>query len=81
MVNKQEYIQLRKQNRIHFGLALELYINTEHPTPKLHQQQFLNIFPVWLQHFGSNMELYFNYYDSKFEVIKVIGVDGNILYF
>ncbi len=78
-MNKQQYIQSRNNNQINMELAWEMYINTEHSTPKVPQQIFYQIFPYWLQMVG-NVEYYLSYYDQKFEVMKLIGLQGEITY-
>lgn len=80
-MTKQSYLQHRALNQIHFGLAYEMYSNSEYNKSNLPPQVFMELLSMWLQYSGSNMELYFQHYDMKYEVVKLIGVDGNVSYF
>lgn len=79
-MTKQEYIQSRNANRIHLSLAYEMYINSEISNPKLPPHIFQELFQMWLGFSQSNCERYFKHYDEKFEVIKLVGLQGEIKY-
>lgn len=77
---REHYINTRTQNQLDLGLAYELYMETEHPTPKLPLQHFQHLFMQWVQFSGSELEKYFQHYDQKFNVRKLTKKDGSVIF-
>ena len=77
-MNREEYIELRNLGNIDFELFYEYY--TTHCTEPIIKtiEEFIPVFIQWLNRLiNPTFNKVFEYYDNKFNVIKIIDVKLN----
>ncbi len=65
-MTKEEYIENKKNRQIEMHSAYEMYMEVDHPMPKIPFTEFVQWFPAWVS--TSRMEKYWEYYDKKFDI-------------
>lgn len=79
-MTKEQYLHLRNSGQIDLNLAWEYYNEVEHPSPKLPQQHFFQLFQMWLGMGVATMEKFYKHYDVKFGVNKLTFKDNSFKY-
>ena len=75
---REEYLNTRKNNQIHLGLAYGFYVETKHKDRKIPIEMFEHILTIWIQHFQPTMERYYQHFDMKFNITKLTMKNGEI---
>ncbi len=66
-MNKEQYLKNKLEGKIDFESAYEMYMETDHPTPKVPLQVFVQVFPMWFQMNSGDVRKYWEFYDKKFD--------------
>lgn len=77
---REHYLNLRNTNQLDINLLYEFYINSEYSNPKFPFEVFTNLFQMWMMHVGSNLEKFFQFYDMKYNIMKIQDKTGKIFY-
>lgn len=67
-MNKEEYIEDRKNSYVRHEAAYEMYMDKTNGANTISLTEFMSMFPLWMRMTGSGCEKYFEYWDKRFEL-------------
>lgn len=80
-MNKQQYIQYRKQNQVPMELVWDYYHKNTDPNKRLvhSPDQFVQFLSIYNMHFGSNYEKVISHYDKEYNINILKDKDGDVI--
>lgn len=79
-MDKNEYIEQRQKGLITTDMVWEMWENLKPEAAKeMDMDEFLHNFNLYCQHYGADKNRIYDYFDKKFDIVKVLDKNGNLL--